>query len=111
MNQEQLLDQVAELINNYSDAGIGLVLLLYKDDFSVIFLPAEIDSEQNIVEVFRSSDIRTGLPPSRWFSLSKKLWALKSKPVDSIKFPGHPSSVRGKPGRRSTPEIEPPKSG
>lgn len=109
MNQDQLLDHVAKLVTNCAGSEIGLVVLLHNDDFSVAFLPCSIDPELDIVEVFRSADIRTGLPPSRWFSLSKKLWALKSTPVSTIKFSDQTSAGRGKPSRKGTPEIEPPK--
>jgi hypothetical protein len=111
MNQEQLLDHVADLLKTEASNKPGVLLLVFDSDWKVLYVEAHLSPEAKVIDAFDTTRINSGLPPSAWLELSKKVWACKSSSPSSIKFPGLSSSVRGKPGRRSTPEIEPPKSG
>jgi hypothetical protein len=111
MNQEQLLDHVAELVRNEAKNGPGAILLLYKDNFSILRLPYPIDPDAIVVHVFNSKAVIDELAPSAWLKLSKEIWTcFSSKPHanGTLKFP---TSVGGKAARRKPPEPESPKSG
>jgi hypothetical protein len=111
MNQEQLLDHVAELLKTEAEKGPGMLLLIHKDEFKVYHLTETIDPDAVVLGVFGVEVVKRGLAPSTWLGLAKKVWACKSQPSGAIKFPGQPGIPTGKPGRKPKPQDEPPKVG
>jgi len=111
VNQEQLLDHVAELLKSEAEKGPGLILLIHDGEFRVYHLTEQISPEAVVLGLYGVDTIKRGLAPSAWLSLAKKVWACKSAPTSSIKFPGQPGGERGKPGRKPKPQDEPPRTG
>jgi len=111
MNQEQLLDHVAELLRTEAEKGPGTLLLVFTDDFHVLRLDIAVGDIGTLLGFFDAGKVGSGLAPSSWLELSKKVWSCKSAPTSSIKFPGQPTAGGGKPGRRPKPPDEPPKTG
>jgi hypothetical protein len=105
MNQEQLLDHVAELITGAAKEGPGAIMLLFKDDFTILRLKEELDPDAIVVHIFNSKSVIDGLSPSTWMKIAKEIWACKSSSSSTIKFPA-PAGVPGrKPGRKpQTPD-------
>ena len=111
MNQEQLLDHVAELLKTEAEKGPGTLLLVFTDDFHVLRLDIAAGDIGTLLSFFDANKVNANLPPSVWLELSKKVWACKSTPSGSIKFPGPPGIPAGKPGRKPKPTDEDPKTG
>jgi hypothetical protein len=111
LNQEQLLDHVAELLHKAAEEHPNGLILLFDEDFKVYKIPMSIYPHEKILGVFDAAQVKTGLPPSVWLDLAKKVWACKSSTPGSIKFPGQPSAGGGKPGRKKQPKDEDPQVG
>jgi hypothetical protein len=111
MNQEQLLDHVAELLKEQALKGPGMILLVFSDEFKVYSTGFSLPENEKIVAIFDAAKVTTGLVPSAWLEIAKKVWACKSTSSSSIKFPQQPGGERGKPGRKPKPTDEPPKVG
>jgi hypothetical protein len=111
MNQEQLLDHVADLLKTEAEKGPGTLLLVFTDDFHVLRLDIAVGDIGTLLGFFDANKVIANLPPSVWLELSKKVWACKSSTTGSIKFPPQPPAGSGKPGRKPKPQDEDPKTG
>lgn len=90
MTQEQLLDKVCELVTNEAKKGPGTILLLHDEDFTVMRIPKFTPATTKLIETFDCETITQGLPPSKWLSLSRQLWAAfcsKTNKSGTIKLP------------------------
>lgn len=111
MNQEQLLDHVATMLKEQALKSPGAILLVFDEGFKVYSTGFSLAENEKVVAVFDGEKVKTGLLPSAWLDLAKKVWACKSTPSGSIKFPPQPPAAVGKPGRRPKPQDEDPKTG
>lgn len=111
MNQEQLLDHVAELLRSAAQERPGAVLLYFDDDFKTVSIDATFGDPAKFLACYNTGVILNGLPPSEWLKLSKQVWACKSTSTPTIKIPPLGSDARGKPGRKPKLQDEDPKTG
>jgi hypothetical protein len=110
MNQEQLLDNVAELLKTEAERGPGTLLLVHENDFKIYHLSETLETGTVVLGVFSVDFVKGGLSPSTWLGLAKKVWACKSAPTASIKFPGQTSAGGGKHGHKPKPTDESPEA-
>lgn len=109
MNQEQLINHVAELLRTAAETKPGAVLLYFDEEFKTIGLDTTLSNTAVFINAYNTGAILNGLPPSEWLKLSRQVWACKSTNPDHMKFPGLAGSERGRPGRRPKPPDEPSK--
>jgi len=105
MNQDQLIDHISDLLKSGSEKGPGILLLCFKEDFSVLHVKEKINPDTQILTIIDSETFRAGLTPSLWINLARKVWACKCTKTNTIPF-GNPKSKAKK-----DPNTTPTKAG
>lgn len=79
MNQEQILDGVAEQLKKEAETHTGTLLVCFTDDIKMHRIHIKTEEIGTVLGIYDANKVKAGLPPSAWLELGKKIWTEISK--------------------------------
>lgn len=90
MTQEELLDQIAQLIDAEAKNGPGTIAVIYDDEFRVRRIVPAFKDGTELIRIINVPETGLNLPPSDYLRIAKPLWNIYSTKPHTTKFPGRP---------------------